>query len=182
MNKIFDSDNHSGWLIIATLVLVVGGFVSFFMPMFYAMGRFQTDTKIGFAPSEWSIYYQMLATLCLAAGLYFIYKLKKSANRILAAIVGFVLFGSIAYFSYQSYTYVDEEYIEFGKGYKVYTYSYDQIKELYYDKDDSSAWFTLVMDDGKTYEVAFGGLINTSSQNHIRRTAEAYGIKMIDIS
>jgi hypothetical protein len=182
MNKIFDSNNHSGWLIIATLVVVVGGFVTFFMPMFYAMGRFQVNTKVGYAPSEASLYYQLVGVFLLALGLYFIYKLDGVVKRLISITAGVALFIVATIFSFQSYTYVDENFIEFGEGYKVNTYTYDQIKELYYDRDENTSWFILVMDDGKEYEVAFGGLISTGSQNHIRRTVEANGIKMVDIS
>ena len=59
IRKIFDSNNSSGWLIMAFVVLAVGLLFSFFTPVFIALVRFQTDTKIGFSPNEATIWYQL---------------------------------------------------------------------------------------------------------------------------
>ena len=183
IRKIFDSNNSSGWLIIAFITLVVGLLFSFFTPVFIALVRFQTDTEIGFSPNEGTIWYQMLAYVVLAAGLYFVYKASKKSMRILGGMLGVALFFLISFIAFNQYIYIDKDYIEVGNGFSGKQYEWSEIKELYYNKDGKGIeWYELVTKDGKRFEVVFGGLLNTGPKNHIRRSLEQYGVKMIDIS
>ena len=183
IRKIFDSNNSSGWLILAFVALVVGLLFSFFTPVFITLVRFQTDTKIGFSPSGGTVWYQMLAYVALAAGLYFVYKASKKSLRILGGMLGVALFGLISFIAFNQYVYIDQDYIEVGNGFSGEQYEWSEIKELYYNKNnDGVEWYELVTSDGKRFEVVFGGLLNTAPLNHIRRTLEQYGVKMIDIS
>jgi hypothetical protein len=179
--KIFDSDNNSVWLIIGIIGFAIGLFISFIVPVIYSITRFQGDMTIGFSPNESTIYYQILAFFLLALGFYFIYKFNKKSARILGGIAGFAMFAVVTFFSYNSYTHVHTDYIEIGKGYTLLKYSYDEIEELYLYEESDVQYFELLTKDGKKLEVVFGGLLNTSSMNHIRRTLESYGLKMIDL-
>ena len=183
INKIFDSNNSSVWLILSILSLVVGTFFSLMTPLFISLVRFQTDTKIGFSPTQAATLYQVLAFIALAIGLYFIYKLSKKSMRIVGGLLGVGLFSLISFMAFNQYIYVDKDYIEAGNGFGGNQYSWSEIKELYYDKnDDGVEWFELITSDGNKIEVVFGGLLNTGAKNHIRRSIESNGVKMIDIS
>ena len=50
------------------------------------------------------------------------------------------------------------------------------------EQDFKGQYFELLTKDGKKLKVVFGGLLNSESMNHIRRTLESYGIKMIDLT
>ena len=165
------------------VALVVGLLFSFFAPVFIALVRFQTDTRIGFSPSGGTIWYQMVAYVLLAAGFYFIYKFSKKSMRILGGVLGVALFSLISFMAFNQYIYIDQDYIEVGNGFSGKQYEWSEIKELYYDKDsDGVEWYELVTSDGNRFEVVFGGLLNTGPKNHIRRSVEQNGVKMIDIS
>ena len=183
INKIFDSNNSSGWLIVSILSLVVGTFFSLMTPVFISLVRFQTDTKIGFSPTQAATLYQVLAFVVLAIGLYFVYKLSKKSMRVVGGLLGVGLFILVSFMAFNQYIYVDEDYIEVGNGFGGNQYGWSEIKEFYYDKnDDGVEWFELVTSDGNKIEVVFGGLLNTAAKNHIRRSIESHGVKMIDIS
>ncbi len=183
IRKIFDSNNSSVWLILAFVSLIVGLLFSFFTPVFITLVRFQTDTKIGFSPSGGTIWYQMLAYVFLAAGLYVVYKLSKKSMRILGGLLGIALFGFISFIAFNQYVYIDQNYIKVGNGFSGQQYEWSEIKELYYNRDSNGVeWFELVTSEGKRIEVVFGGLLNTGEKNHIRRSLEQHGVKMIDIS
>lgn len=183
IRKIFDSNNSSGWLIMAFIAIVVGLLFSFITPVFISLVRFQTDTKIGFSPNEGTIWYQMLAFIALAGGFYFVYKASKKSRRILGGMLGVALFGLISFISFNQYIYIDEDYIEVGNGFSGKQYEWSEIKELYYNRDSNGVeWYELVTSDGKRFEVVFGGLLNTGPKNHIRRALEQYGVKIVDIS
>lgn len=182
IRKIIDSKNSSIWLIVAFIVFAGGLLVSFFAPFVYSLTRFQVDTNYGYSPSEFSIWYQIAAFLGFAFGLYLIYKLNRVGVRILGGILGLSLFVILTYFSYNSYTYIDEEYIEIGKGFTKLHYTYDEIEELYYNSNGEVNWYEIVAKDGERFEVVFGGLIDVGAQNHIRIVLKQYGVIMIDIS
>ena len=91
------------------------------------------------------------------------------------------MFAVVSFFSYNSYTHVHADYVEIGKGFTVLKYSYDEIEELYFYEETGVQYFELVTKDGKKLEVVFGGLLNSASMNHIRRTLESNGLKMIDL-
>lgn len=183
IRKIFDSNNSSVWIIMAFIALVVGLLFSFITPIFITLVRFQTDTKIGFSPSGGAIWYQMFAYFVLAVGLYFVYKASKKYLRILGGMLGVGLFGLISFIAFNQYVYIDEDFIEVGNGFSGKQYEWSVIKELYYNKDSKGVeWYEVVTSDGNRFKVVFGGLLNTGSKNHIRRSLEQYGVKMIDIS
>lgn len=183
IRKIFESNNNSVWLILAIVSIIIGLFLSFFTPIFITLVRFQTDTKIGFSPSEATLLYQMLAYVFLALGLYCIYKFSKKSQRILGGLLGVAFFGLISFMAFNQYIYIDQDYIEAGNGFGGKQYEWSEIKELYYNKDSKGIeWYELVVSDGEKIEVVFGGLLNTAAKNHIRRSVEKYGVKMIDIS
>lgn len=179
--KIFDSDNNSVWLIIGIVGFALGLLCSFLVPVVYSMTRFRGDMTIGYSPNEYSIYYQILAFFMLALGFYFIYKFNKKSARVLGGLAGFAMFVLITFFGYNSYTHVHNDYVEIGKGFTVLKYNYDEIEELYLYEESDAQFFELVTKDGKKLEVVFGGLLDYSSMNHIRRTLESYGLKMIDL-
>ena len=179
--KIFDSYNNPMWLLIGIVGFAIGLLISYMIPVFYSMTRFQGDMTIGYSPNGSSIYYQILAFFMLALGFYFIYKFSNKSARVLGGLAGFIMFAIVSIFSYNSYTHVHADYLEIGKGYTVLKYSYDEIEELYLDEENDVQYFELVAKDGKKFEVVFGGLLNSASMNHIRRTLESYGLKMIDL-
>ena len=180
LRKIFDSNNNSGWIVLAIVTFALGLLISFFVPVIYSLLRFQLDSRIGYSPSEFSIWYQIVAFFAFGLGLYLVYKLNRKGSRIFGAIVGSLLFCLISYFSYNSYIYVDEDYIEVGKGYTTLKYSWEDIEELYLYGNESVEWFELVTNDGEKLEVAFGGLLDSSVMNHIRRTLKEHGVEMVD--
>ena len=183
IRKILESNNSSGWLILSAIAVVAGFLFSFFSPVFIALIRFQTDTKVGFSPSGGTIWYQMLAFVLLAIGLYVVYKQSKKSMRVLGGLLGVALFSLISFMAYNQYTYIDVDYIEVGNGFSGKQYEWSEIKELYYNRDSGGVeWYELVTSDGRKFEVVFGGLLNTAAKNHIRRSLEQYGVKMIDIS
>ncbi len=180
LRKIFDSYNSPVWLITGMIVFAIGLLISFTAPVIYSITRFQGDMTIGYSPNEFTIYYQILAFFLLGLGFYFIYKFSKKSARVLGGIAGFAMFVVVTFLSYNSYTHVHTDYVEIGKGYTVLKYSYDEIKELYLYEENDVQYFELLTNDGKKLEVVFGGLLNTDSMNHIRRTLESQGLKMID--
>ena len=182
LRKIFDSKNSSGWLILAFIIFTGGLLVSYFTPVIYAISRFQVDTNLGFSPSQFAIWYQIAAFFAFGIGLYLIYKFNNIAVRVLSGVLALFLFALISYFSFNSYTYVDEEYIEIGKGFTTLHYTWDEIDELYYNSNGEVNWYEIVAKDGEKFEVVFGGLISVGAQNHIRIVLQELGVIMIDIS
>lgn len=170
------------WFIIALILFVVGLFSSFFMPLLVSLVRFQTETKIGFSPGMATYWYAIIAFTMLSLGFYLIYRLRKNRNRVIGGFLGIGLFAISLLCAFNSYTYVDEGYIQFGNGIITKKYHWEDVKEFYFNSDGRIDWYELVMEDGKKYEVVFGGLLNTAPRNHIRRSVEANGVKMIDIS
>ena len=182
LRKIFDSNNSSAWIILAIVLFAGGLLVSYFIPMVYSISRYQVDSKIGFSPNENTIWYQIAAFFAFGIGLYIIYKFNHIGVRVLGGILGFALFVLISYFSFNSYTYIDEDYIEVGKGYKTLQYTWDEIDELYYNSNGEVNWYEIVTNDGEKLEVVFGGLIDVGAQNYIRIVLKERGVIMIDIS
>lgn len=180
LRKIFDSNNNSAWLILAIAIFAVGLLISYFVPVFYSFLRFQGDSNVGFSPSEFAIWYQITAFFAFGIGLYLIYKYSHTAARVIGGFLGIALFVLISYFSFNSFTYVDEDYIKIGKGYKTLQYTWEEIDELYLYSSGGANWFELVTNDGEKLEVVFGGVLSANVQNYIRRTLEEYGVIMID--
>jgi hypothetical protein len=180
LRKIFDSDNNSGWLISAFAIFAAGLLVSYLAPVVYSLSRFQVDSKIGFSPNEFTIWYQIAAFFVFGIGLYLVYKFSHVAVRVLGGILGIGLFVLISYFSFNSYTYVDEDYIKVGEGFKTLQYTWEEIDELYLYSTGTVNWFELVTNDGEKLEVVFGGLLDVGVQNYIRLSLQEYGVVMID--
>lgn len=182
LHKLFDSNNSVLWLVFSGLIVIMGLAAAFFVPIFVMLFRTTPITEVGYNPSETMIWYSYGLFAMLAFALYLIYKLRGTGRRLVGAMVGVALSVLCGYFAINSYTYVDENYLEFGKGYAVYQYDWSEVTEFYYDRDDKNTWFEIVTNDGKRYEIVFGGLLGADVQNYIRRTLEGNGIKMIDIS
>jgi DMSO reductase anchor subunit len=182
MRKIFDSENSSGWLILAIVTFAIGLLISFFSPVVYSMTRFRGDQTIAYSPSGNTVFYQILAFFLLGFGLYIIYRFKHKFVRISGGIVGVVLFGLVSTFAFNSYTHIHNDYIEIGKGYTIEKYAYDEIEEFYLQKASDVQFLTFKAKDGSEFEVVFGGLIDSWVMTYIRRTLEEYGLKMTDIS
>ena len=182
IRKLLESKNSSSWLILAIVVFACGLLVSFLTPFIYALTRFQFESNIGFSPSEFSIWYQIIAFFGFGIGLYLVYKFNHVGARVLGGITGVALFAFLTYFSFNSYTYIDEEYIEIGKGFKTLHYTWDEVEELYYNSNGETNWYEIVTKDGERFEIVFGGLIDVGAQNYIRIVLKEYGVIMIDIS
>lgn len=181
LRKIFESRNNSVWLIMAFVVMMFGMLVALFAPMITTLFRFQEDTKIGFSPSESAMWFMFLAFLALTLGFYFIYRLTKKSQRIIAGILGVFFFGLISVISYNQYIYIDNAYIEVGTGFGGKQYAWTQVKEAsYYNTADNIESYVLKMDDSKEIEVVFGGLLSSESKVHIRRSVEKVGIEVVD--
>ena len=59
----------------------------------------------------------------------------------------------ITYFSFNSFTYVDEDFIRIGKGFKTLQYTWDEMDELYYNGDGDVNWYEIVTITSKDAQV-----------------------------
>lgn len=182
LRKLLDSKNSSAWLILAIFVFTVGLLVSYFVPIIYSLTRYQGDSSLGYSPSEFTIWYQIFAFFAFGIGLYLIYKFNNVAARVFSGVIGVALFVMITYFSFNSFTYVDEDFIRIGKGFKTLQYTWDEMDELYYNGDGDVNWYEIVTNDGERLEIVFGNLIDVGAQNYIRIVLKERGVIMIDIS